>query len=653
MKRALLLGLLLPACFDDCLGDGGGGSGGGGGSDVEPFAGVYDLVEASGEWSLTGTATTSSTCTNTTTASKRTFALPAPVKNAATYTAGFAVFTAFGQLTGTREPRMGTTACTGSAARACPSTAEVPQTGMTFVTITTEPMLPANAPDGFAFVPVLSGPTLPELCDGTPFATSPVVLRGKPISIAQLKSGRFVVEASGTTALLPPETDPADPPPVPVDGTLTFSFRLVFQTEGYDPSHAVAAPTLPSYDECLIEPTIGIDDLEAAEAAFARGDADIALDAKGCHRLAVTRNGPAVTVAHALTRGTKLVFDAASGTTRAERDAVVDYQLGIDATGLHEKHDLNLDGTFDETVETTFIGGQWQSTVLSLGTRKVTRTRASLTTMQVRIEDGATLEDDFVSATKQPGCFKDTDMTDPACASPPATGCGGATAACMGQQLKDLKKALTDALKKGGDCMKAAGYDGFQPKGKGLTLLAAGKVKFQCSTDPCAPFGSFETAANEDGSHDFTVNVTRATGAELAKTLFHEMLHSDPSFTHDDDLVDRAGKACKLQIADRTYACETMCFAPSRGGSCACERCLNPKKHAPSQDICMKCSKFGDCPGRQGIRSNGLVGNISQGIGAWCGRGKIFCDTKAECDAACTIGGGCQQIKTVCDDACN
>jgi hypothetical protein len=274
--------------------------------------------------------------------------------------------------------------------------------------------------------------------------------------------------------------------------------------------------------------------------------------------------------------------------------------------------------------------------------------------MQVRVEDGSAVEEDFISTTKQLGCFDQSSMTDPACRGTAPTGCGGTTAPCAGQQLKDMTKALTDALKKGSACMKAAGYDGFQPAGKALTLLGTGKLKLQCSTDPCGAYGSFETAANDDGSHDFTVNVARAAGPELAKTLFHEMLHSDPSFTHDDTLVDLAGKACKLQITDRTYACETMCFAPSRGGSCACERCLNPKKGTPSQAICTKCSKFGACPGRQGVRSNGMVGNISQGIGAYCGRGKIFCDTKVECDTACaSFGGGCQQIKTVCEDTCN
>lgn len=647
--------LLCSACFE-CLDPGGGGSGGGsGGGGDESFVAEYSLVEATGSWNVTGSAV-SGGCTHTTTSAVRTLSLAAPVKNAATFSSNLGLLQGFAQVQGRIEARAGTTSCTSGTMRACPSTADQAQDlPFVFVTVAAEPGLPLDAPDGLAFVPVITAQQLPELCDRTQFSVSKGWLRGKPITVAQLKSGRFVVEASGTLPLLPAEVEAGDPDPAPVSGTLTYSFRLVYQTDDYDPSKAVEPPQLPSFDECLVDLEPTEDDLERAEAEYADGGTDIALNSTGCRRLSVTRGSGTLAVQHSLTRGTKLVFDAASGTTRAERDSVVLYSLTEDAAGEHEKFDFDLDGTFEQTTETTFSGADWASSVATLGATKSTQTRLDASTMRVRFEEGGVLVEEFDTAIRQRACFEQSSMYDPACAPPaPMPGgpaCGGTPAPCTKAQRKAIKKQLAAALKKGTKCMKDMSFDGFQPEGKGLTLATMGKLNFICDPDPCSDYGSLSRGAN--GKFDFTINTSRAVGAEAAKTLFHEMLHSDPSFSHNDTLVSLAAKACKLQITDRTYACETMCFAPSRGGSCACVRCLNPKKGAPAKELCDKCSKFGTCPGRQGVRSNGMMGNISQGVGAYCERGKIYCDTKAECDTACTLGGGCQQTKTVCDDNCN
>lgn len=656
----LLVCLALSACFTECLDPGNGGTGGGsgGGGDVPSVSLSYDLIEATGEFTLTGKST-SATCVSTTTASGFTLSLPAKYENAATYHSSIGTFFGFGAPTLATRARTGMTVCTGSQ-RVCPTSPDTAMQRMAFLSVgvagPSGTTLPRDAPDGLAFVPQVTGLALPQLCDGTGFAALPIYDRGRPISVAQLKSGRFVIEASGT---LPITTESAES--TPVEGTLTYTFRLVFQTADYDPSKAVEPPVLASFDECLAEPVTTEDDLERAQAVAADGGTLLPLDAKGCRRIEVSRTGATTTVTHLLTRGTKLVYDPTTGTSRGERDDATLYAVTQDATGEHERFDSNGDGFVEETTDTVFSGTVWQSTAAkwfaagqTAPIRTTTLTRIDDATMQVRTEIGGTVEEDYVARQRQSACFNSSSMTDPACAGSggPGPTCGGATAPCTAAQKRTINKQLADALKKGSDCMQKAGYDGFQPAGKGLTMIATNRLNLLCSTDPCDDYGYFGRAQNPDGKHDFMVNVVRAAGAELAKTLFHEMLHSDPSFNHDDKLVSLASKACKLQLVDRTYACETMCFAPARGGSCACERCLNPSARTPKKEICDKCSSFGACPGRQGVRANGLVGNISQGIGAYCERNGEFCDTKAECDTACTFGS-CTPIKTVCDDMCN
>lgn len=142
----------------------------------------------------------------------------------------------------------------------------------------------------------------------------------------------------------------------------------------------------------------------------------------------------------------------------------------------------------------------------------------------------------------------------------------------------------------------------------------------------------------------------RGGGNERSATLFHEMLHIDPRFDHRTALEEASGKACKLAITDRLYACEAMCFSPEPD-RCQCTRCLSPEAAAPTKEACEKCADQPACPGRQEPGPNGGSVSISSAIGAWCDRTKTFCDTKAECDSECPVK--CQQIKATCDASCN
>ncbi len=662
MRRTCLLVFVvaLGGCFDDCLGGGGGGGKGDGGSSSTRLD--YDLVEATGEWSVTGSSK-SGTCTSTTTSSKTTLTLKSPQKEAASYSSRYGLDPIVASnLESQRVPRTGTNSCGGT----CPSSADAPLTQPAFFFVSTSPtMLMANAPDGYAFVPVLSSVPMPELCSGVSFKVSGAELRARPITIAELKSGRFVIEGSGESQIEGPAPTEFDPNPDTAEGTFRWSFKLVFQTADYDPAKAVTPPTFTLYDQCMADPAPSADELLAAKAAYVGGQDEVSLSADGCKKVSRTRNGTAETVRYVVTRGTKLTFDAASGTSRTEPDTLVPYERTLDGDVVHERFDDDGDGVFDRTIDETFSAGVWQSTeskVFAPGTmtpaERVTRTRVDATTAHVRFETDGVLEEEFDTLIRQESCVDSNSPTSSACTPPaPPTNCMGMVDSCKGQQLKDVTKQLADALKKGNACMKKAGFDSVQPQGQGLTMIATGKLNLLCSNNPCHPYGYYEPVANDNGTHDLMVNTVRDP-AQVSRTLFHEMLHSDPRFDHDDKLDKLSSKLCKLQITDRTYACETMCFFPAASSPCSCVRCLNPKRYGPPpKEICRKCGSGNgfECPGRTGVRQDGSMGPVAQAVASYCERGSLLCDTKLECNRDCApYGGGCKQLKSFCDDGgCN
>jgi hypothetical protein len=657
LRTMLLAGtvLILPACF--CGGSTGGGAGGGsGGGGGAPVSLGYDLVEASGEWSLTAT-TSNSSCTTATTSSRRTISLPSVQSRAATYSSRSGSFGGTLHVGLTNLPREGTVTCTTGAPRPCQSTLEPTTTSSPSLSLKPLTALGSNPPAGLAFIPVLSGLTRPDLCQTEPFDVSGAWLRGKPITISQLESGRFVVEAQGSLPLVNRVPQFGDSDPQPVTGTLTYSFKLVFQTASYDPSKAVAATELTTYEECLLDVDPTGNEVVGAAAAFEAGAVDIPLNSTGCRRLKIVRATEALTVKHELTRGTKLTFDPATGTTRSERDAILLYESTIDSTGIHERHDVSPDGGIDRLTETTFSdAGLWlatTSTQTGPSPQKLTRTRIDDTTMWVREERSGTLIDEFVAPITQKSCFEPNDAQAPDCAPTggvPPVCTNVAAVPCPAAKQEEFLKALTEATARGQKCMKNAGM-AFDPSAKILTLISEGRLKFLCSSDPCDDLGSFQTNPNSDKkkTHDFMINLERTKAAgELTRTLFHESLHADNHFTHNTNLVRAASNACKLQIVDRTFACETMCFNPGAADSCTCKRCLSDERHKVEDKVCTKCEAFGACAAR---RENAMP--VSSAIGAWCERGKVFCDTKAECDTRCVGFGSCNQIKATCDAGCN
>lgn len=641
-------------CGDGTGGGAGGGEGGGGGSSKSTLS--YDLIEMTGEFKLTGTSTTGS-CSYVTTDSRTVLSLAKPDLKTITYVPKFGLLSGYASGTRSLPARAGTETCGTTAPKACPTFPDQPYTGEAFLSISSDPpMLGNDAPGGVAFVPVIGGILPRDLCQNTPFDVSPIWLRGKPVTVAQLMSGRFVVEGSGTAPIIPPVPELGDGDPTPVTGSLAYTFRLVFQTADYDAKNAVAPVDLPTFDHCLldIDPTPAEE--QAARDAYAAGATDIALNATGCRRLKVTRAAGSESVAYEVTVGTRLVFDAAAGTTRAEPDVRVAYVRTQDAAGIHEQFDSDEDGTVDRTMETTFDGGVWAATVArETGPDPTTasRIRVDATTMRVIQERGGTVLDELIAPIQQRSCFDANSMQAPDCRPPPGptpTCKPGDPVLCDSTTAGNLKTALAAAVKKGAKCLKDTGLKP-NPAKKIATLVTQGKLNFYCTDNPCGPLGLLNTAPNADGSMDILYNtVLNNTPAETARTLFHESLHGDPGFTHDDTLDKAASNACKLQITDRTFACETMCFNPQAANKCVCMRCLSADRfYKATQAVCSKCDAFGSCAGRTEAGKS-----IASAVGAWCGRGKVFCDTKAECDTACApYGGGCQQLKATCDAGCN
>ena len=81
--------------------------------------------------------------------------------------------------------------CSGTV-RPCPSSPDTLQEALANLRASSNVSFPSDTPSGFAFVPVVTA-HLPELCDSTEYVTGDAHSLAKPVSVAQLASGRFVL----------------------------------------------------------------------------------------------------------------------------------------------------------------------------------------------------------------------------------------------------------------------------------------------------------------------------------------------------------------------------------------------------------------------------------------------------------------------------
>jgi|GEM_PF-2877888 len=178
--------------------------------------------------------------------------------------------------------------------------------------------------------------------------------------------------------------------------------------------------------------------------------------------------------------------------------------------------------------------------------------------MTVALEENGVAVNSFVAPIRQSGCFDSSTPPAPGCAQPPApTNCTGSTAKCDAAQLAKINPKITAALAKGKECL--ARHKGYDPTGKGVDLNM-GKIDLSCSTNPCEDYGYLDPLV--DGRHNLMVNVAKNNDSELARTIFHEMLHATRAS------VSRIGWS-KPQAR---RARRSSLTAPTRASSCALRR---------------------------------------------------------------------------------
>jgi hypothetical protein len=633
----------------------------------------YSLVEATGEISVVGGGAFQG-CTYDTKLSKFTISLPAAKRYAATFDIERGKLdiqtTAQQAFSGVN----GFESCDNKPPVDCSPGHRTAETSGLFISLL-DIKFGESPADGLAFRPNLDANIRsPEMCSSQEWREPNNWKLGKPVTVGQLKSGRFVIENSGTAARMQKFEPDGGGSDGPVTGTFTWSYRFVFQSDNYDPANAVASTEFGNFDTCLdedTEPTA--EDIETAQAAFARGDTDIALNSTGCRRLAVSRENGVVTTRMQLTKGTKYIVDAATGKPLAARDTVDTYVREVDANGERERIDADADGFAERDGETQSKGGNWSSTTTRELTkyssdvvRKVTETRLDATTMRVRFEKGGKLTTEYETSIEQKRCFGPMTPTASQCRPPGSDGTPGPPyvackedmlAACSPAAMKQINKLLQKTVVKGSKCLRKFSPDRADVNDKALAMLASGGIKLVCPIVKCDDFGHFNRANNS-----LMLNLDKSGNDEsLQSTLFHELLHLDSKFNHNDGLVDAAAKACKLPIADRAYACESLCFgAPALRCQEACRRCINPGNPSCESD---SCSDLPQCGQRREPQPDGSwlpwydwtkvdPNLISRSVGAYCSSTKTFCDTASECKTECG-GIACKLFKATCSGNCN
>jgi len=631
-----------------CGGPSGSGAGGGSGGSASGSL-SYALVEASGSWNLAATADPDGSCAYVTKTALRTVTFAGVKARAADYSIGKGTLTAKAAVDLVVSTIEGEQKCVSGQTLACPKFPD--PANKTAVTLTFKPVspLPVGAENGRVLVPELANFQLPELCAAGPWTVGRGPTRGRPITVAELKSGRFVIEGNGVSAVAAEPGKEGS-----IVGTLTYEFRFVFQTDDYDPRNAVAPTALTTFDDCTLDLPATTADLDAAQTAYAAGNTDIALNASGCRRLAIMRAAGRETINQVLTRGTSLNYDPASDKTTAGRDAVTTYVREVDATtGIRERFDSDGDGVFEAETQSLFDQGLWKSSTTrdlsptNTVARETTVTRVDATTAKVEIEEEGVPLTAYDTPVRQEACYDSTTPQSPACPEPPPGTCTPTPVddhkACSPAEVKSFEKQLANAVAKGSKCLARLGLSGHDPSGRDLTLISTKSLDFLCTKNKCDPYG-FLGELGRDGRRPMLVNLGKTRTAELGSTLFHEMLHSDPRFTHSPTLEALAGKACKHQLVDRTNACESLCMGKNPS-SCDCIRCLTPVGSQPKPEICEKCKGYGGCAAARP--------NVSSKVGAYCKKG-VFCDTKVECATVCPQGfGSCHPYRATCESTCN
>jgi hypothetical protein len=320
------------------------------------------------------------------------------------------------------------------------------------------------------------------------------------------------------------------------------------------------------------------------------------------------------------------------------------YELEKTPAGFTETLDGNADGFPEQISEMTYDGGgAWTGTVTTTYSgpdkqpvRRFTSAPKDLLTSSIREErwNGTTwdLTSDDVVTRDQGKCVGEADLPAPA---PPKTGSKQPTCkviTCSPSQKKAIQDGMKGALRKVENCAPAA------ITSKPAAELASGALTPVCMTGSGCGYGetTSEGAATKDHPREVRVNVDSIGTDQFMPTIWHELVHIGlgERGTHPETKQKLAALLGKGLLVDRTYACEMMCFPPKdiQPTQCDCAACLDEVigsdgKVQRATRCTPQCAGFADCTG----------GNTPD-TGSYCQRQKIFCDTVAECEGACTTG---------------
>ncbi|MBX3204469.1 MAG: hypothetical protein KF764_05340 [Labilithrix sp.] len=388
--------------------------------------------------------------------------------------------------------------------------------------------------------------------------------------------------------------------------------------------------------------------LREARAAYKRGETDIALSVKGCTRLFVQRSGDREVFSAVLSPPFGVSFDNETMTVKRTA-AMISWSTGPDGK-TEVRGDLDGDG-IAELRESAVPGASLVSELTDARGTVKQRTRAKVAADGLRVEVTEESETDGrlgVTATYEGArvarkCTGDpTPGSDPPPATPPRPASPFPESpheiACSPEQLQKLDALLEQATNGGSACMEATGM--LDIRFRLLRQMATTSFDFKCTDDPTF------VAANDGGYGNvfggralIWINplLFTAVNAEQVATLYHELMHF--FFVHDHQVE---ALAPDLSYADRVYACEQLCFG-KKANRCHLAACTKKK-------IC-EVDKTG-FERRMGKEIEACW--TGHQVGALCRKKpgeRLWCTTKAECDAACG-GQECESKSISCNQNC-
>jgi hypothetical protein len=200
--------------------------------------------------------------------------------------------------------------------------------------------------------------------------------------------------------------------------------------------------------------------------------------------------------------------------------------------------------------------------------------------------------------------------------------------ACTPEQDAHLRNRLRNAWRTGMSC-----FDQYKATDLGMDLafnLAVRDVEFGCSyKDPCE--AHLDPASYRDPTAPIHIDVdygcftTQLSDYEQAKTLFHELMHV---LVGGHNLNNQTYS--RYEEADRTTACENLCFGPDPTSKCSCATCLG------TTTCDQRCSIHPECDPQLGFACPCPTGPNA---------GKLFA-TCAACLARCPSGLSCFGFST-------